>query len=103
MGSCHGNMRTHKSPAPNVSCFIAQLVRAYREVTGSNPVEVLNFSVAKIAFITAKIKVSLDTNKKERLFSGGSKSAKGGPCLLADLDRGVQTRCDTGLIARSSK
>ena len=33
--------------APNVSGFIAQLVRAshrYREVTGSNPVEVLNFS-----------------------------------------------------------
>ena len=33
--------------APNVSGFIAQLVRAshrYREVTGSNPVKVLNFS-----------------------------------------------------------
>ena len=33
--------------APNVSGFIAQLVRAShrnREVTGSNPVEVLNFS-----------------------------------------------------------
>ena len=33
--------------APNVSSFIAQLVRAShrnREVTGSNPVEVLNFS-----------------------------------------------------------
>ena len=32
--------------APNVSAFIAQLVRAshrHREVTGSNPVEVLNF------------------------------------------------------------
>ena len=31
----------------NVSGFIAQLVRAshrYREVTGSNPVEILNFS-----------------------------------------------------------
>mgnify|MGYP000444687548 CR=1 FL=1 len=31
----------------NVSCFIAQLVRAshqYREVMGSNPVEVLTFS-----------------------------------------------------------
>ena len=38
---------THKWPAPNVSGFIAQLVRAshrYREVTGSNPVENLNFS-----------------------------------------------------------
>ena len=33
--------------APNVSGFIAQLVRAldrYREVTGSNPVEALNLS-----------------------------------------------------------
>ena len=33
------NIRTHKWPAPNVSGFIAQLVRAshrYREVTGSN-------------------------------------------------------------------
>ena len=39
----HGLIRTHKWPAPNVSGFIAQLVRAshrYREVTGSNPVEV---------------------------------------------------------------
>ena len=36
-----------KWPASNISGFIAQLVRAshwYREVTGSNPVEVLNFS-----------------------------------------------------------
>ena len=43
----HGNIRTHKWPAPNVSGFIAQLVRAShrnREVTGSNPVKVLNFS-----------------------------------------------------------
>ena len=42
-----GNIGTHKWPVPNVSGFIAQLVRAshrYREVTGSNPVEVLNFS-----------------------------------------------------------
>ena len=42
-------------------CFIAQLVRAlhhYREVTGSNAVEVLNF--AKIAFITVRIIASLD-------------------------------------------
>ena len=34
-------------PASNVNGFIAQLVRAshrYREVTGSNPVEVLTFS-----------------------------------------------------------
>ena len=43
----YGNIGTHKWPAPNVSGFIAQLVRAshrYREVTGSNPIEVLNFS-----------------------------------------------------------
>ena len=47
---------------------IAQLVRAShrnREVTGSNPVEVLNFfrllyAIVKIAFITAKIIASLD-------------------------------------------
>ena len=42
----HGLIRTHKWPAPNVSSFIAQLVRAshwYCEVTGSNPVEVLTF------------------------------------------------------------
>ena len=30
-------------------------------------------------------------------FGRGSKSAKGGPYLLADLDGGVQIRCDTGL------
>ena len=43
----HGLIRPHKWPAPNVSGFIAQLVRAshrYREVTGSNHVEVLTFS-----------------------------------------------------------
>ena len=43
----HELVRTNKWPAPNVSGFIAQLVRAshrYRGVTGSNPVEVLNFS-----------------------------------------------------------
>ena len=43
----HGLIRTHKWAAPNVSGFIAQLVRAshrYREVTGPNPVEVLTFS-----------------------------------------------------------
>ena len=43
----HGLIRTHKWPAPIVSGFIAQLVRTshrYHEVTGSNPVEVLNFS-----------------------------------------------------------
>ena len=42
----HGNIWTYKWPAPNVSGFIAQLVRAshrYREVTGSGPVEILNF------------------------------------------------------------
>ena len=38
----HGLIRTHKWPAPNISGFIAQLVRAshrYREVTHSNPVK----------------------------------------------------------------
>ena len=45
----HRVIRTHKWPAPNISGFIAQLVRAlhqYHKVTGSkwNPVEVLNFS-----------------------------------------------------------
>ena len=43
----HGLITTHKRPTPNISGFIAQLVRAlhrYREVTGSNPVEVLTFS-----------------------------------------------------------
>ena len=43
----HVLIRTHKWPAPNVSGFIAQLVRAshrYRKVTGSNPVEVLTLS-----------------------------------------------------------
>ena len=42
----HWFIRTHKWPAPNVSGLIAQLFRAsqwYREVTGSNPVEVLTF------------------------------------------------------------
>ena len=29
---------------------------------------------------------------------GGSKSAKGGPYPLADLDRGVQIRCDTDIF-----
>ena len=50
-------------PAPNVNGFIAQLVKAshrYREVTGSNPVEVLNYSgfhtqLQKNASITARI------------------------------------------------
>ena len=43
----HGLLGTHKWPAPNVSGFISQLVRAshqYCKVTGSNPVEVLTFS-----------------------------------------------------------
>ena len=51
-----------------LSGFIAQLVRAShrnREVTGSNPVEVLKifrllYAIAKIALITAKIIASLD-------------------------------------------
>ena len=40
----HGKLWTQKWPAPNVSGFIAQLVRAshrYREDAGSNPIEVL--------------------------------------------------------------
>ena len=43
----HRLIRTHKWPAPNISGFIAQMVRVshlYREVTGWNPVEVQNFS-----------------------------------------------------------
>ena len=42
----HGLIWTHKWPAPNVSGFLAELVRASHrcsEVTGSNPVEVLTF------------------------------------------------------------
>ena len=42
----HGNIWTHNWPAPSVSGFSAQLVEhrtGNREVTGSNPVEVLNF------------------------------------------------------------
>ena len=42
----HGNIWTHNWPAPHVSGFTAQLVEhrtGNREVTGSNPVEVLNF------------------------------------------------------------
>ena len=42
-----GTLQPTKWPAPNVSGFVAQLDRAshrYREVTGSNPVEVLQFS-----------------------------------------------------------
>ena len=48
----HG-LRTHKWPAPNV---IAQLVRAshrYREITGSNPVELLTF----LGFYTQLLKL----------------------------------------------
>ena len=46
--SHHGNIWTHNLPAPNISGFIASscMVRAshrYREVTGSNPVQVLDF------------------------------------------------------------
>ena len=51
----HGLIRTHKWPAHIVSSFIAQLVRVshrYREVTGSNPVEVLTFS----GFYTLKLR-----------------------------------------------
>ena len=46
--SHHGNIWTHNLPAPNISGFIATscMVRAsnrYREVMGSNPVQVLDF------------------------------------------------------------
>ena len=47
----HGNIWTHNWPAPIVSSFIAQLVEhrtGNREVTGSNPVEVLNFFQASL-------------------------------------------------------
>ena len=47
----HGNIRTHNWPSPNVSGFIAQLVEhrtGNRKVTGSNPVEVLNFFQASL-------------------------------------------------------
>ena len=47
----HGNISTHNWPAPNVSGFIAQLVErrtGIREVTGSSPVEVLNFFQASL-------------------------------------------------------
>ena len=47
----HGNIWTHNWPAPNVSGFIAQLAEhrtGNREVTGSNPLEVLNFFEASL-------------------------------------------------------
>ena len=49
----HGNIWTHNWPAPNVSGFIAQLLehrtgKIARSVTGSNPVEVLNFFQASL-------------------------------------------------------
>ena len=47
----HRNIWTQNLPAPNVSGFIAQLVEHHtgdREVTGSNPVEVLNFFQASL-------------------------------------------------------
>ena len=47
----HGNIWTHNWPAHNVSGFIAQLVEhrtTNREVTSSNPVEVLNFFQASL-------------------------------------------------------
>ena len=41
-----------------------------------------------------------DTKDAQReSLEGGSKSAKGGSYPLADLDRGVQIRCDTGNIS----
>ena len=42
----HGNVWTHNWPVPNISDFTAQLVGAspgYREVEGSNSIDVLNF------------------------------------------------------------
>ena len=58
------------NPAPNVSGFIGQLVRAshrYRGVTGSNPVEVLNFSGFFTQFIIARIIASLNNNHNKNL------------------------------------
>ena len=56
----------HLVRALNVSGFIVQLVRAshrYREVTGSNPVEVLTFSGFSMQlFITAMIMAYLISN-----------------------------------------
>ena len=54
----HGLIRTHTWPVTKVSGFIAQLVRASHrnsEVTGSNPVEILNFS----GFYTQLLSTSL--------------------------------------------
>ena len=65
----HGLIRTHKWPAPNVSGFIAQLVRAshrYREVTGSNPVEVLTFS----GFYTQWLKLCLCDDSTKKVIRG---------------------------------
>ena len=47
-------------PATNISGFVAQLIIEHREVTGSNPVEVLNFfrasyAIASIAFTMPRI------------------------------------------------
>ena len=62
-----GNIGTHKWPVPNVSGFIAQLVsvasvsRGHRFKPGWSPeIFRLLYAIAKIAFITANIIVSLD-------------------------------------------
>ena len=47
----HRNIWTHNWPAPSVSGFIAQLIEhrtGNQEVTGSNPVEVMNFFQASL-------------------------------------------------------
>ena len=47
----HGLIRIHKWPTPIFSGFIAQLITAlhrYREITGSNPVEILAFLASYI-------------------------------------------------------
>ena len=64
----HGNIWTHKWPAPTIFGFIAQLVRAsawHCEVAGANHVEVPSFSdfsmqlLRKIVFITVRSIASL--------------------------------------------
>ena len=77
----HGNIWTHNWPAPNVSGFIAQLVEhrtGNREVTSSNPVEVLNFfsgfftQFMKIAFTATIISSLSEIEVKQLPYSNGS-------------------------------
>ena len=71
----HGNIRTHKRPAPNVSGFIAQLVRASHQhiarsraqISWSPEVCKPLYSISKIAFVTARIISSLECWKRVQL------------------------------------